>query len=132
MRGARAALGLVGAVVLVLGMAACGSDGDDDVESGTTTTAGAVTTTTAPGTGTSGPAPTGRRRATAVPDATATPQNYGDACALGSLPDCIDPDGDGQGTYLQGGADCVRRFADSPELCNDLDGDGTAGYPDSG
>jgi hypothetical protein len=40
--------------------------------------------------------------------------------------------GEGQGTYLLYGADCMATFADSPGLCNDLDGDGIAGYPDSG
>ena len=56
----------------------------------------------------------------------------GAACALGSSPDCIDPDGDGQGVYLLGGAQCMAAFPDSPDLCSDLDGDGRAGYPDSG
>jgi hypothetical protein len=55
----------------------------------------------------------------------------GDPCSLeeGS-PDCIDPDGDGEGVYLLGGADCV---ASAPDVasCEDLDGDGYAGYPDS-
>jgi hypothetical protein len=56
----------------------------------------------------------------------------GAACTLGSSPDCIDPDGDGQGVYLLGGAQCMATFPDSPGLCSDLDGDGHAGYPDSG
>jgi hypothetical protein len=55
----------------------------------------------------------------------------GDPCSLeeGS-PDCIDPDGDGEGVYLLGGADCVASAPDVA-LCADLDGDGYAGYPDS-
>ncbi|HMJ74755.1 MAG TPA: hypothetical protein VK507_02225 [Iamia sp.] len=55
----------------------------------------------------------------------------GDPCSLeeGS-PDCIDPDGDGEGVYLLGGADCVASAPDV-SLCADLDGDGYAGYPDS-
>ncbi|HEX7131978.1 MAG TPA: hypothetical protein VF228_05350, partial [Iamia sp.] len=55
----------------------------------------------------------------------------GDPCSLeeGS-PDCIDPDGDGEGVYLLGGADCVASAPDV-SLCEDLDGDGYAGYPDS-
>jgi hypothetical protein len=55
----------------------------------------------------------------------------GDPCSLeeGS-PDCIDPDGDGEGVYLLDGADCVAMYADAG-FCEDLDGDGHAGYPDS-
>lgn len=56
----------------------------------------------------------------------------GDGCNLGSTPDCIDPDGDGIGTYLIGGADCVASFPDDLGLCEDLDGDGVAGFPDAG
>jgi hypothetical protein len=56
----------------------------------------------------------------------------GAACSLGSYPDCIDPDGDGQGTYLIGGAECMADLNLAPSLCEDLDGDGRAGYPDSG
>lgn len=57
----------------------------------------------------------------------------GEPCDLGSDRDCVDPEGDGQGTYLVGGGDCMDTFApDSTGLCSDLDGDGYAGYPDSG
>ena len=56
----------------------------------------------------------------------------GAPCQLGSFTDCIDPDGDGEGTYLLDGADCMATFPGSPGLCTDLDGDGYAGYPDSG
>jgi hypothetical protein len=108
MLGGRAVLSVIGAVVLGLGLLACEADNDGD----------------------SGPSTT-PQTTEVLPDEGSTP-GYGDACALGSLPDCIDPNGDGQGTYLRGGGDCVRRSAESPELCNDLDGDGTAGYPDSG
>lgn len=56
----------------------------------------------------------------------------GGPCELGSHRDCIDPDGDGIGTYLLGGGDCMAQSPPSPELCADLDLDGVAGYPDSG
>ena len=109
--------------MLALGAVACG-DGTTD-----TTTSSAPTTTLAPTT-TSAVATTvdhGGHVTTSKP----VPA-FGAACQLGSLPDCIDPDGDGQGVYLQGGAACMQAFKDSPGLCSDLDGDGKAGYPDSG
>lgn len=56
----------------------------------------------------------------------------GQPCELGSHPDCVDPDGDGQATYLIGGAQCIASFPESPGICSDLDGDGYAGYPDTG
>ena len=56
----------------------------------------------------------------------------GGPCELGSHRDCIDPDGDGIGTYLLGGGDCIAQLPDSPGSCADLDLDGVAGYPDSG
>ena len=56
----------------------------------------------------------------------------GGSCALGSHPDCIDPDGNGAGIYLLFGADCMADFPDAPGLCSDLNQDGIAGYPDSG
>ena len=40
------------------------------------------------------------------------------------------PDGDGKGTYLIAGNDCMASAPDVA-LCEDLDGDGYAGYPDS-
>ncbi len=55
----------------------------------------------------------------------------GEPCSLEEgLPDCIDPDGDGEGTYLLGGAECIAQWPDTPSYCEDLDGDGYAGYPD--
>ena len=48
------------------------------------------------------------------------------------MPDCIDPDGDGQYVYLIGGADCIDNNPGNPAICEDLDGDGQAGYPDGG
>ena len=43
----------------------------------------------------------------------------------------VDPDGSGQYVYLIGGAACMAGPLAGP-LCSDLDGDGRAGYPDSG
>ena len=98
----------VGAVVVLLAVAGCGDDGDGDTsDTSETTTVGS----------------------TAPPGAL----QPGDPCSLAAgIPDCIDPDGDGDGTYLIGGADCMAALAETPELCTDLDGDGQAGYPDSG
>lgn len=43
----------------------------------------------------------------------------------------LDPDGDGKYEYLKNGERCMKELGDSG-LCSDLDGDGVAGYPDSG
>lgn len=67
--------------------------------------------------------------ATAAPPSSLVP---GTPCTLGSNRDCIDPDADGRGTYLIGGGDCVAALGPHNGLCEDLDGDGYAGYPDSG
>ena len=67
---------------------------------------------------------------TTSPPSTAPP--YGSPCRAGSHPDCIDPEGDGEFEYLEGGADCLRKLGAGSGLCSDLDGDGRAGYPDSG
>jgi hypothetical protein len=66
------------------------------------------------------------------PGPAATPPPYGSPCQKGSHPDCIDPDHDGRYEYLKGGAACMKDFGESSGLCSDLDGDGEAGYPDSG
>ena len=68
----------------------------------------------------------------APPANVAPTPGLGGPCTLGSHPDCIDPDGDGQGTYLMYGAQCMAAFPNSPGLCEDLNYDGMAGYPDSG
>jgi len=57
----------------------------------------------------------------------------GDPCSPEEgVPDCIDPDGDGQYVYLIGGSDCIDDNPGNPAICEDLDGDGTAGFPDQG
>jgi hypothetical protein len=126
--GRRISLAVIGAVVLALGAVACGGSSETDTTtSSAPTTTAAVTTAVAP---TVAPATTAPVQAT-VSTAKPVPA-FGAACQLGSLPDCIDPDGDGKGVYLEGGAACIQMFKDSPGLCSDLDGDGKAGYPDSG
>lgn len=107
---------------LSLTLVACGDDDDPGPAATTTSTTEAVgdSTTT---TGAAG----GTTTTTAADDLVP-----GQACELGSNPDCIDPDEDGEGTYLIGGADCLEAYVDSQTMCTDLDGDGRAGYPDSG
>jgi hypothetical protein len=117
---------LVGGLALV---AACSSDGDG----GTTTTTGVPTTTAVPSTSSSAPTTTssGGSTTSSSPVNTLPVLMPGQACAPGSDPDCIDPEGNGQYVYLIGGAACMA----SPiggAMCSDLDGDGRAGYPDSG
>ncbi len=111
----------VAALSLMLCVGAC--DGDDEPgDTGSTTStvpAGAESSTT------TGAPPT------TIATTAATQPAYGSACASGSHPDCIDPDGDGQHEYLKEGARCMAALGDSG-LCSDLDGDGVAGYPDSG
>ena len=114
---------LVGALV---GWLLADSDDDDPAASTETTTTTAPTTTTTTTATTTVPSTT----TTTVAPPALTP---GEPCELGSDRDCIDPEGDGQGTYLLGGGDCMDTFApESSGLCSDLDGDGRAGYPDSG
>jgi len=78
--------------------------------------------------------------APAAPSSTTAPSptpSPGDPCdpADGSL-DCTDATGmEGGGfRYVEGYGDCVATFGaeEADGLCFDLDGDGVAGYPDSG
>lgn len=140
----RATAGAAGVAIGALLLAACGSSGSDQPTSTTSgpTTTEAVTTTEA-ATTTEGPTTSEAATTTAAPAATTTAVEAptttsmsaglepGDPCSLEEgVPDCIDPDGDGEGTYLIAGADCIANNPD-PSLCTDLDGDGYAGYPDS-
>lgn len=122
-------------VGLVVGTAACSDDSDSPSTTApatTATTASATTATTTATTATTAPATSQAPPTTPPPPTTVglTPPP-GSPCALGSNPNCIDPMSTGQGVYLIGGADCMATSPD-PALCTDLDGDGIAGYPDSG
>ena len=112
---------LVAALALVLVGGACQGDDKSDTDSSTTSsTAGGSTTST-----------TTAASSTSSATTAVTQPPYGSACAPGSHPDCIDPDGDGGYEYLKNGERCMKELGDSG-LCSDLDGDGVAGYPDSG
>ena len=122
---------LVGALAFAAG---CGSDGDG----GTTTTTGSPTTVTTVSTTTSTVAAASTTTGGGAPSPSSTaPANTlpvlvpGQPCAPGSDPDCIDPEGTGDYVYLIGGAACMASPIGGP-MCTDLDGDGYAGYPDSG
>jgi hypothetical protein len=135
-RTAIAALAVAGTALLV----GCGSSdgaGDDQATTTTVTVAPATTSPdTAPSTvpsttSTTATGATGSTSSASPSTATIPALVPGEPCLPGSDPDCIDPFGDGQYVYLIGGAECMA----SPiggSMCADLDGDGRAGYPDSG
>jgi hypothetical protein len=124
---ATSAARLILAMLLALAAASCEDETVSPGEPGDTTATSGATTTSAP-TVTSATATT-----TATSGTTATTQPpYGSACQKGSHPDCIDPDQDGRYECLKGGAECMKDFGEDSGLCSDLDGDGVAGYPDSG
>ena len=89
----------------------------------------------APATTGTPPAPSATALETTAPPATASPTPVpGAPCdpADGS-PDCTDASGDGQFRHVEGYADCVAELpGEEYGVCTDLDGDGRAGYPDSG
>ena len=126
---------LVAVAALVL--AGCGSDDGDESTEGesTTETTAAESTdsdpaTTEASTSESTTSSTPADGETSPTSETITALAPGDPCSLDEdEPDCIDPDGDGEGTYLTGGADCAATAPDI-SVCEDLDGDGVAGYPD--
>lgn len=138
--GAAARSVTVAVVVTGLVLAGCGGDDGDDGATGTTSSTPTAldTTTTDPGGGDlSGGTPT-TTEAESV--ATTTPDDEdgdpgpayapGESCPLGQgVADCIDPDGDGQGTLLVGGDECVATTADI-DLCVDNNGDGSVAEPD--
>ena len=97
-----------------------------------TTTTVPKTTTTARRATTSAPKPAPPTTRSATPPAKPT-LIPGQACDLrAGVRDCINPEGRRIGTYLIGGGDCMRTFRSTPSLCTDRDGDGHAGYADSG
>jgi hypothetical protein len=116
---------LVAAVVVAIVLAGndLTSDGDDgdggsDVPPPiqTTTTTAAPTTTTSTTTSTTTPTTT-----------TAGGLVAGMVCTpIPEIPDCIDPEGDGQYNLIAGGAECLETAAE-PLACADNDGDGDAG-----
>ncbi|MDQ0375335.1 hypothetical protein [Cellulomonas humilata] len=125
----------VGGVALALALAACTPSSpapDPSPSTPPVTSAPSPSPSTPPVTSAPSPTPT----TDPSPD-TADPLLPGDPCdpAAGS-PDCTDATGmDGSGyRYVEGYADCVARFGadEAYGLCTDLDGDGRAGYPDSG
>lgn len=123
--------------VVALLFVGCGSDdGDERTGTGdptTTSTTTEATTDTTEGSS-SDPADPSEPGETSAPAETTEPTegqlSPGDPCSLEEgVPDCIDPDGDGEGVYLIDGAECA---ATAPDIiaCEDLDGDGVAGAPD--
>jgi hypothetical protein len=116
----------VALAVVAVAVTGCGDD-DDIGDAPATSLSTLAPVTTIVSTATTG---------AEVPATTVAPPESpapGAPCDLGGAqPDCIDPDGDGEGTYLVGGDECMSDFEDSPGLCSDLDGDGRAGYPDAG
>jgi hypothetical protein len=154
-RRSRVRAGSALAVTAVLLVSACASDGGDDDGSAAELAAlrsdiaelierfdaesarleeleSTVSSLTASSTAPVPPSTTTPSTTALPPTTTAVQLAPGDSCRLGSTPDCIDPEGDGTGVFLLGGADCIAAFPGSPELCTDLDGDCVAGYGDSG
>ncbi|WP_146927922.1 hypothetical protein [Cellulomonas xylanilytica] len=91
-------------------------------------------------TGTVSPADPATTSAAPTEDPTTAPSTPpppvpGEPCdpAAGS-PDCTDATADSEFRYIEGYAECVASYTSDETygLCTDLDGDGRAGYPDSG
>lgn len=127
-------------MVASLLIAACGISDTVDSEAAPTSVTEATTATTPPTT--EAPTATTSPQTSEAPTTAPPPEPVttvpelvpGAPCQLGSHPDCIDPAGEGRGTYLLHGADCMRDLGaiGLAEMCVDADGDGVAGYPDSG
>lgn len=149
------------AVVLAVVVAGCASDADDSPEpfvpptaagdttttsttSPPTTTTTTLATTTAPASTTT-PTTTTLPPTTALPSSTAAPTTVASTTteagggAPGALcdpaagdPDCTDDTVDGSFRIVEGFAQCLADFDGDTGICSDLNGDGYAGYPDSG
>lgn len=108
------------AVAIVLLAASCGDD---------SSSSDSTTSTSAPAPTTSDPT-TSEPTTTTIPTApTVAALQPGDPCSPEEgLADCTDQSSDGTYRYIVGYAQCEAEGG----LCVDLDGDGYAGYPDSG
>ena len=120
----------VAAIVLVL--AACTQPSPRPSSSLTATATATATAVPSP----TGPTPSPTGTSTLSPSPS-PPLAAGDPCdPADRSPDCTDATGiEGGGfRYVEGYADCVATFGaeEADGLCFDLDGDGVAGYPDSG
>ncbi|AEE45136.1 hypothetical protein [Cellulomonas fimi] len=118
------------ALAAVLTLAACTAG----TPAATTSASATAATTSAPAPAASPtPTPTASTPAEPAPAPSATVRP-GDPCdpAAGD-PDCTDATVDGTFRHVEGYADCVASFGDDEAygLCQDLDGDGEAMYPDS-
>jgi hypothetical protein len=69
---------------------------------------------------------------TTIPTTTTTPDAGSPCDPASGLPDCTDASADGTFRIVSGYADCVAAVGEDGGICTDLDGDGLAGYPDSG
>ncbi|KQY47231.1 hypothetical protein [Cellulomonas sp. Root137] len=114
---------LLGVTVAALVLAGCASE-PARPSSAVSPSAAGTTTTSTPATPSAPPV---------SPSSSTTPVP-GEPCdpADGS-PDCTDATSDGLFRYVEGYADCVAQLpGEEHSMCTDLDGDGRAGYPDSG
>lgn len=129
-RGRATAATWVVAAMVLAGCSQYGTTSEADAERPARTTSTATSSASTSVSGPTSTSPTTATPSTSQDEVNSADPGFGDPCSLEEgLPDCIDPEGDGTGTYLQGGADCVNANPD-PQVCADLDGDGTAGYPD--
>jgi len=124
----------VGVAAIVLVLAACTQPSPRPSSSLTTPATATATAVPTPTPTRPTPSPTGTSTPSPSPSPTLEP---GDPCdpADGS-PDCTDATGtdDGEFRYVEGYAQCVADLGSDEAygLCTDLDGDGRAGYADSG
>jgi hypothetical protein len=113
----------------------------DPTTSTTPTTAEATTTTTAETTAATAEAATQETvestqttgtTASRTPATEPTPGPGSPCNPADGNPDCTDASGDGSFRIVSGYADCIAAAGETSGICTDLDGDGQAGYPDSG
>jgi Ethanolamine utilization protein EutJ (predicted chaperonin) len=113
----------------------------DPTTSTTPTTADATITTTAETTAATAEAPTQDTvesaqttgtTASRAPAPAPTPGPGSPCNPADGNPDCTDASADGSFRIVSGYADCIAAAGAASGICTDLDGDGQAGYPDSG